>query len=43
MDTPYSVPWRTIRDATTAQRFAIQDGRISEAVQRLRDQPLPIG
>jgi hypothetical protein len=32
-----------VRKATTNQRYAIQDGRISTAVQRLRDQPLPIG
>jgi hypothetical protein len=42
-DTPYSVPRKTMRQATSAQRSAIRDGRISEAVQRLRDQPQPIG
>lgn len=42
-DTPYSVPRKTMRQASTSQRYAIQDGRISAAVQRLRDQPLPVG
>ncbi|MER7720846.1 hypothetical protein ABTX99_28535 [Streptomyces flaveolus] len=42
-NTPYSTPRKTMRQASTSQRYAIQDGRISDAVQRLRDQPLPIG
>lgn len=42
-DTPFSTPRKAIREASLAQRAAISGGRISEAVQRLRDQPRPIG
>lgn len=42
-DTPYSIPRKTMRQASTSQRAAIMDGRISAAVQRLRGQQLPIG
>ena len=42
-DTPYSAHRKTIRQASSVQRSAIRDGRISDAVQRLRDQPQPIG
>lgn len=43
MDTPYSVHRKTTRQATMQQRSNIRAGRISAAVQRLRDQPTPIG
>ena len=41
--TPFSRIRKTMRQATTAQRSAMYGGRISPAVQRLRDQPLPTG
>lgn len=41
--TPFGRARKTIRQASTAQRAAIGRGRISVAVQRLRDQPLPVG
>jgi hypothetical protein len=32
-----------LKGASVRQRSAIYGGRISAAVQRLRDQPLPVG
>lgn len=40
-DIPYSTARRRVRSATAAQRAAIRAGRISEAVQQLRDQEPP--
>lgn len=42
-DTPFSVHRKTMKAATVRQRSAIRAGRISDAVQSLRDQPRPIG
>jgi hypothetical protein len=42
-DTPFSVIRPAMKAATTAQQAAISTGRISAAVQRLRDQPIPAG
>jgi hypothetical protein len=42
-DVPFSTARKTVRQATLAQRAAIGSGRISDAVQRLRDQPQPVG
>ena len=39
--TPFSAVAKTMRKATPAQARAIRDGRISEAVQKLRDQAPP--
>ncbi|MFK4107502.1 hypothetical protein [Streptomyces sp. NPDC002176] len=40
--TPFSEVSKSMRTATSSQRQAIQDGRSSEAVRKLRDQRLPI-
>lgn len=40
-DVPFSTARKSVRTASTVQRAAIQDGRISEAVQKLRDQTPP--
>lgn len=42
-DVAFSTARKSVRSATTAQRAAISSGRISEAVQRLRDQTGPVG
>lgn len=42
-DVAFSTARRSVRSATTAQRVALSSGRITEAVQRLRDQPGPVG
>lgn len=42
-DTPFSAIRRVMKKATVAQRAAISVGRISPAVQRLREQPRPAG
>jgi hypothetical protein len=42
-DVPFSTAKKTVRQATLAQRAAISSGRISAAVQRLRDQEHPAG
>jgi hypothetical protein len=41
-DVPFSTARRRVRSASVAQRASIQAGRISEAVQKLRDQPSPV-
>lgn len=41
--TPFPTVQKSIRTATVAQRQAIRDGRISDAVQQLRDQEPPVG
>lgn len=41
--TPFSRVRQTLKQASVPQRSAIYCGRISAAVQRLRDQPLPVG
>lgn len=40
-DVSFSAARKTIRQATLAQRAAISSGRISAAVHRLREQPIP--
>lgn len=40
-DIPYSTARKSVRSATAAQRSVIRSGRISEAVQKLRDQEPP--
>lgn len=40
-DTPFSTVRKTMKAATAHQTRAIWQGRINEAVQRLRDQPPP--
>jgi hypothetical protein len=42
-DTPFSAIRTAVKQATVRQRSAIRAGRISPAVQRLRDQPQPRG
>lgn len=39
--TPFSAVAKTMRKATAAQERSIREGRISGAVQKLRDQPPP--
>lgn len=39
--TSYTAAKKTVRQATMNQRANIQHGRISDAVQRLREQPAP--
>jgi hypothetical protein len=41
--TPFSAVRKTVRSATAAQERAIRDGRISAAIQQLRDQEPPTG
>jgi hypothetical protein len=41
--TQFSAVRKTMRKATVAQERAIRDGRISETVQKLRDQAPPAG
>lgn len=38
---PYSAVAKSVRPATAAQQRALGSGRVSSAVQRLRDQPPP--
>ncbi|MER6548478.1 hypothetical protein [Streptomyces sp. NPDC001250] len=40
--TPFAEVRKTMRSATAAQARAIREGRITEAVQKLRDQPGPV-
>jgi hypothetical protein len=42
-DTPFSTMRRLMRTASVAQRAAISAGRLTAAVQRLREQPVPVG
>lgn len=41
--TPFAAVAKTVREASVAQERSIREGRINAAVQRLRDQPPPVG
>jgi hypothetical protein len=41
--TPFSAVRNSVRQVSSTQRWAMQDGRVSVAVQRLREQPRPVG